>query len=93
MRRITFKWSDTIFEGTIISQGYSQIQGQKTVIETDTPTQQEFTIYGKCQEGECGPFTVLSIIEHSDPIRPFNSQGLRYVNPEVGEVDVDEEYY
>ena len=38
------------------------------------------------------PFNTLTLTEDM-PKNPYNSQGLRYVSPDVGEVDQDEEYY
>lgn len=61
MAQITFKWSNIIFTGNIISQSKSNILGLKTVIKTITPLEQEFTIFGKVAVGNCGPFTVLNL--------------------------------
>lgn len=58
---VKFKWSGCIFTGNVITQEKSSVQGQKTVIETTSPLGQTFTIYGKFELGNCGPFTVLSI--------------------------------
>lgn len=58
---ITFIWSGVTFQGEIVSQEPSAIfKGQnKTIIKCTEGT--EFTMYGKCQVGDCGPFKVLSI--------------------------------
>ncbi len=61
MKKITFVWSNTTFIGNIVEQNSSSVLGLKTVIKTIQPIEQEFTIYGKCQIGNCGPFRVLNI--------------------------------
>lgn len=61
MKKIEFKWSNTIYIGNIIEQTKSSILGMKTVIKTVSPLEQEFTIFGKCSVGYCGPFNVISI--------------------------------
>jgi len=59
MKEITFKWSGAIITGTIEAQVFSTIQGQKTEILGDDGV--EYTLYGICKVGKCGPFEVLSI--------------------------------
>jgi len=59
MKRIIFQWSGATIYGTIIAQKPSSIQGQLTEIKGDDGI--SYTLYGKCQVGNCGPFTVLSI--------------------------------
>jgi hypothetical protein len=59
MKKITFKWSGAIITGTITEQIPSSIQGQKTTIAGNDGV--EYTLYGKCQVGNCGPFTIISI--------------------------------
>ena len=59
MIKITFKWSGATITGIITFQGKSSIMGQKTIIKGDDNI--EYTLFGKCQVGNCGPFTVLSI--------------------------------
>ena len=59
MRRISFKWCGSIFNGIITSQKPSVYLGQTTEVKTDNGM--SFTFYGKCSVGNCGPFIVLSI--------------------------------
>ena len=59
MKKISFKWCGSIFNGTITSQKPSVYLGQTTNVTTDGGI--EFTFYGKCAVGPCGPFIVLSI--------------------------------
>jgi hypothetical protein len=59
MKRIIFKWSGATIHGTIISRKPSPILGEVTEIKADDGI--TYTLYGKCQVGKCGPFTVLSI--------------------------------
>lgn len=59
MKRITFKWSNTITSGDIISQIVGGSLGLITKIKGDNGI--TYTLYGKCQIGNCGPFTVISI--------------------------------
>lgn len=54
-----FTWSGLLHKGHIISQEPSSIQGQKTVIKCIDGT--DFTIYGKYEVGNCGPFKVQLI--------------------------------
>lgn len=42
--------------------------------------------------GQAVPFHTL-VLPEDMPKNPVNNLGLRYVSPEVGEVDEDEEYY
>lgn len=57
--KIVFKWSGTTISGVITSQCPSSIQGQKTEIKGDNGI--SYTLFGKCEVGNCGPFTVISI--------------------------------
>lgn len=59
MKKIVFKWSGATFTGTIISRRASQYLGLVTNVKTEEGM--EFTFYGKCEVGPCGPFTVISI--------------------------------
>lgn len=63
MKHIQFKWSGAIINGTIIDQKPSIIQGLKTTIKGDDNI--EYTLYGRCQVGSCGPFFVISITSPS----------------------------
>lgn len=59
MKRIVFIWSGATISGFIQSQFPHDILGQKTVIQGDDGI--TYTMYGKCEEGDCGPYRVLSI--------------------------------
>lgn len=61
MKEIVFVWSNTTYTGIIKSQEKHAIMGLKTVVKTSVPLEQEFTFYGRCDVGYCGPFNVLSI--------------------------------
>lgn len=63
MTNIVFIWNKVQFSGVITNQEPSAIQGQKTEITTFFPVTQKFTLFGKVQVGNCGPFTVISIEE------------------------------
>lgn len=58
-KNITFKWSGSIFNGVITSQKPSEYLGQTTKVTCSNGM--EFTFYGKCEVGNCGPFTVLKL--------------------------------
>lgn len=58
---IKFKWCGHIHEGVIISQEPHPLQGQKTVIKITSLSNCTYTLYGKVELGNCGPFTVLSL--------------------------------
>jgi len=59
MEQITFIWNNHIHHGVIIKETPHGIIGMKTEIICDNGL--SFNIYGKCQQGDCGPFNVLSI--------------------------------
>lgn len=65
MRNIKFKWSGHVHSGYIVNQCPSDIQGQKTLVRVthidDSPFSMNVTMYGRCDIGNCGPFTVISI--------------------------------
>lgn len=65
MKKIIFIWSKQVHEGIIRSQEPSSILGLKTVIDVyaigNTPLAMTFTMFGKCEVGDCNPYYVVSI--------------------------------
>lgn len=60
-QQVIFIWSGDTYKGVITKQEPSSIQGMKTVIEVSEPFKSTFTIFGKCEVGNCGPYRVVSI--------------------------------
>lgn len=70
MKSISFIWSDVLHHGHITKQVHSDILGLVTTVVINSVSKDnkrsdvaglQFTLYGKCEVGDCGPFKVLAI--------------------------------
>jgi len=61
MKKIVFIWSGVTHEGIITDQKKHSVLGMVTYIDVVNPAKMQFTIFGKCEVGNCGPYKVISI--------------------------------